>query len=43
LGDWQLSQVSYQVAAKAVSPEKADRYPTIAAFWQDWKDAQQPH
>lgn len=43
LASWQLNQASYQVAAKAVSPEKADRYPTIAAFWQDWKRVQQPH
>lgn len=43
LTGWQLGQASYHVAAKAVSPAKEDRYATIAAFWEDWKSARQPH
>ena len=40
---WQLSEASYRVAAKAVSSEKADRYLTVAAFWEAWNAANGGH
>jgi serine/threonine-protein kinase len=34
---WELSDSMYQAAMKAVSPNRADRYPSMEAFWEDWK------
>lgn len=39
LSKWQLNEQSYQVAAKAVSPDREDRYRTVAEFFQEWKNA----
>lgn len=39
LSNWQLNKESYQVAKKAVSPNKRDRYLTFADFFEDWKKA----
>ena len=36
---WQLNEKSYKVAARAVSPDKKDRYMTFADFFEEWKDA----
>ena len=37
--NWQLNAESYQVAKKAVSPNKNERYMTFAEFFRDWKEA----
>jgi len=34
---WQLDEVSYQVAVKAVSQERSSRYKTIAELYAEWK------
>jgi len=34
---WQLDEVSYQVAVKAVSQERSSRYKTIAKLYAEWK------
>lgn len=39
LPNWQLSEESYQVATKAVSLNKSERYLTFAEFWYEWKAA----
>lgn len=39
LSNWQLNKESYQVAKKAVSLNKRDRYLTFADFFEDWKKA----
>lgn len=36
---WPLSEKSYQVLQKAISPEKYDRYQSIKDFWTAWKAA----
>ncbi len=33
---WPLDEHRYQVAAKAVSPEREKRYPTLRAMMEDW-------
>ncbi|MBR2925464.1 MAG: serine/threonine protein kinase [Clostridia bacterium] len=42
LCNWQLSENSYQVAQKAVSPNKLNRYATLANFLHDWSAANSP-
>ncbi|MDE7272604.1 MAG: hypothetical protein K2N95_06010 [Lachnospiraceae bacterium] len=37
--NWQLNKESYQVAVKAVSPDKNERYMTLDAFYAEWKRA----
>ena len=37
--NWQLNEESYQVAVKAVSLNKNERYKTFAEFYTDWKKA----
>lgn len=37
--NWQLSEESYRVAAKAVSLNKSERYSTFAEFFYEWKKA----
>ena len=37
--NWQLSEESYRVAAKAVSLDKSERYLTFAEFFCEWKEA----
>lgn len=37
--NWQLSEESYRVATKAVSPNKSERYLTFAEFFTEWKRA----
>ncbi|MBD5523197.1 MAG: serine/threonine protein kinase [Lachnospiraceae bacterium] len=37
--NWQLNEESYQVANKAVSFSKNERYMTFAEFYTDWKKA----
>ncbi|MBD5496582.1 MAG: hypothetical protein HDR11_02290 [Lachnospiraceae bacterium] len=39
LMNWQLSEESYRVAAKAVSLNKSERYLSFAAFFYEWKAA----
>ncbi len=39
LSDWQLSEESYRVARKAVSPDKKERYYSFAEFFGEWKAA----
>lgn len=39
LSAWQLNEESYRVAAKAVSPNKSDRYLTFSEFYDDWHAA----
>ena len=34
--NWQLSEESYRVAVKAVSPDKCDRYLTFTEFFHEW-------
>ena len=34
---WQLNEESYQVACKAVSLDRNDRYSTIADFFEEWR------
>ena len=36
---WKLSDDAYQVALKAVSPDRAMRYPSISAFSLAWETA----
>ncbi len=38
---WRLSEQTYQVALKAVSPDRSKRYSSIPAFMQAWKTALQ--
>ena len=38
LSNWQLSEESYRVAAKAVSLNKNERYLTFAEFFYEWKE-----
>lgn len=37
--DWQLNEASYQVAVKAVSLDREERYLTFEEFHEDWKKA----
>lgn len=37
--NWKLNEESYQVAMRAVSPDKNERYMTLAEFFRDWKRA----
>ncbi len=37
--EWQLNEASYQVALKAVSPDRDDRYRTFDEFFKDWKES----
>lgn len=37
--NWQFNEESYQVALKAVRPNKNERYMTFAEFFRDWKKA----
>lgn len=37
--NWQLNEESYQVVAKAVRLDRAERYQTFAAFYRDWNAA----
>lgn len=39
LPDWQLSEESYLVATKAVSPNRCERYLTFTEFLYEWKKA----
>lgn len=39
LSNWQLNEESYQVATKAVSFNKSERYLTFTEFWYEWKVA----
>jgi len=39
LSNWQLSEESYWVTSKAVSPNKSERYLTLADFFREWKEA----
>lgn len=34
---WQLNEESYQVARRAVRPDKEERYRTFGAFFAEWK------
>lgn len=43
LMNWQLSEESYRVAAKAVSLNKNERYLSFAAFFYEWKAANSPN
>ena len=36
---WQLNKESYQVAAKAVSANRNERYKTFTEFFNEWKKA----
>jgi len=36
---WELGEALYQTAAKAVSPERKDRYSSMQAFYAAWKKA----
>lgn len=37
LETWELSKSSYEAVLKAVNPQKANRYGSIAEFWEEWK------
>lgn len=37
--NWQLNSESYQVAIKAVNPNKNERYSTFDEFYKEWKKA----
>ena len=37
--NWQLSEESYRVAAKAVSLDKGERYLTFTEFFYEWNEA----
>lgn len=37
--NWQLNSESYQVAIKAVNPNKNERYSTFDEFFKEWKKA----
>ncbi|TDG00200.1 serine/threonine protein kinase [Paenibacillus piri] len=39
LADWRASEALYRVARKAASPDRADRYESVSAFYNGWLDA----
>ena len=41
LAKWELNEQSYRAAKKAVSPQREDRYPTVAEFFYAWQKALQ--
>ena len=43
LMNWQLSEESYRVAAKAVSLNKSERYLSFSEFFYEWKAADSPN
>ena len=38
---WELNEASYRTALKAVSPNREDRYQTVAEFFHEWQGALQ--
>ena len=36
---WQLNEESYQIALKAVNPNRSERYLNFEEFWNEWKTA----
>lgn len=37
---WEESEARWQVVQKAISPAKEDRFATVRAFWQAWKEVE---
>lgn len=36
---WEDTQARFQIVQKALSPSRADRFPTLRAFWEAWRRA----
>lgn len=36
---WQLSEAAYQVALKAVSERREERFSSLLALWEGWQKA----
>ncbi len=39
LENWQANEATYRVALRAVSPQKCNRYATVAEFYSEWRKA----